>query len=144
MTPEELLRKRYKVIALYPGSIWQLGEIFNYTNYNCYSTDLHPSCPIHESMLQKYTNIFQPLQWHEDRAPEDMPEYLRLIQKSFLTAEIIEVGAVVKVLNHFSYSSGEPNNRGCQIFGNDFLAYFKTIPANREEYESYLKEKENK
>jgi hypothetical protein len=91
----------------------------------------------YDAFYEGYPHLFKKLEWFEEISIDQMPEYLKLKQKSFLTAEILEPETIVKVLKHFSCSNGEPNERGCQIFGNDFLAYFKTEPATKEQYEEY-------
>jgi hypothetical protein len=143
MTPEKYLT-RYKVIADYPFSPYKIGDIIcpgeNHVNFIAAQTESYCLvAPI--TYLDKMTAIYRRVEWWEGLEPEEMPQYVKLKEKSFLTAEILEAGTIIKVLKHFTSSNGEVNLRGCQIFGNDFLAYFKTEPATKEQYEEYIKQK---
>lgn len=68
MTPEELLRPRYKVIALFPGSKRKIGEVIHFQDL--------PGWPTKE-YYEDYPHLFKKLAWWEDRKPEDMPEYVK-------------------------------------------------------------------
>lgn len=72
MTTEELLKKRFKLIALYPGSHWAIGDIFEAAGNNCYRVESMPSIIMHESILEYYPHLFKPLQWWEERKPEEL------------------------------------------------------------------------
>jgi hypothetical protein len=140
------LKPRYKVIALYPDCPFKLGEILELgkDEYDAwaYVYDYDGTALWHQSYFECYPHLFHQVEWWEGLEPEEMPQYVKLKEKSFLTAEILEAGTIVKVLKHFTSSNGEVNLRGCQIFGNDFLAYFKTEPATKEQYEEYIKQKQ--
>ena len=77
MTPEELMKPRYKVTADYPGSRFIIGQILKKVK-TVSGKEFVPS------MLQQpddFPHLFQPLKWWEDRKPEDMPEYLKVYYK---------------------------------------------------------------
>lgn len=78
MTPQELLRPRYIVIADYPGSFLRIGDILtdqqkDYEFWEC-NRDLSKfaESPAH------YPDIFRPLNWWEHREEKDMPGYIKL------------------------------------------------------------------
>lgn len=116
MTPTELLKPRYEVIADYPGSSFTIGEVvFDYKEKA-------------KSAFDKYPHLFRPLAWWEHRKPEDMPEYVK--DKSS--------GKVYKVAdpsqNHrIWHVDGEIEHR--------FITRSWYTPATETEYQEYLKSK---
>lgn len=104
-TPEQLMQPRYKVVAedtsgrLMVGSIITLDKMLPdnalahlgiekipdtqpYGEYN-------GKCWYAEE-LDKYPHLFQPLQWWEDRQPEDMPEYVKDKENDQLMYKVYE------------------------------------------------------
>lgn len=71
MKIEELLQPRWKVIADYPNNGHDLGDIINIYQEKNSVTDQQ------RAFFNKYPHLFKPLQWWEDRAAEDMPEYVK-------------------------------------------------------------------
>lgn len=147
MTKDQLLAPRYKVIADYPDSPYTIGDILSFQQWG---GDLKKWAHYNDEGIfmgftddfDEYPHIFKPLQWWEERKAEDMPEYVKIIEKPTLTGEKCNIGNVVKIHRHFTNSWDYHCIYGCQAFGKDFLSYSKTYPATREDYESYLKEKE--
>lgn len=75
MSTVDLLAPRFKVIADYPGNRFKIGIIFICENgIGRTEGDHHVTT---ESNLKAFPNIFQPLEWWEERKVEDMPEYVR-------------------------------------------------------------------
>lgn len=78
-----LMIPRVEVIAYYPGSIFEIGEILQL------KTELRDLVPVQHfyvnesgrgpiaSEVVKATACFRPMAWHEKRAIEDMPEYVK-------------------------------------------------------------------
>jgi hypothetical protein len=78
-----LMIPRVEVIAYYPGSIFKIGEILQL------KTESRNSFPVQDyyvketgrgvlaSEVEKATVCFRPMAWHEKRAIEDMPEYVK-------------------------------------------------------------------
>jgi hypothetical protein len=143
MTTEELLAKRYKVTAPYPGCVFKVGDILTYRSttfemkYEVYTDQNNRTTTFNH--FDEFPHLFQPLPWWSDRAVEDMPEYLRIISNPLLSNA--RIGEVVKVLKHFTSSVGLPNANGFQVLGNDYIGYYKTSIATREEYEAYQQSK---
>jgi len=82
MSVEELLLPRFKVIASYPDSKTAVGEIFTLKfrphNGNVYGIEISGTAGIwDEAYFERYPHIFRKLEWHEERADEDMPQYVK-------------------------------------------------------------------
>lgn len=69
LTPEELLKDRYKVFAQYPHSGFNLGEIISVDSLALPRTGVE--------LFNAYPHLFKKLHWWEYRKREDMPEYVR-------------------------------------------------------------------
>lgn len=72
LTKEQLMAPRYKVIALWPFTCnYKIGYIIheseNLEGATFFKTEVH-----------KYPHLFKPLQWWEERLPEEMPEYVKV------------------------------------------------------------------
>ncbi len=100
MTVEQLLMPRLKVEIDYPDNDFSVGEIIEFPNKSNFYTGTEEwetrlcGKPGRRSMrcikfFDPYPHIFRPMLWYEDRKPEDMPEYVK----------IIEDGTVSKVLD---------------------------------------------
>ena len=135
MTPEELMKPRYKVIADYPDNKNKIGDIIPMKHAGTAA-----ACDLVCGWYDRFPSIYKRLEWWEERSPEDMPEYIKVMSKGMLCNAV--VGGVYKVHKHFSSSYGEPNKKGTQIFGDDYLSYSRTVPATETEYNEYLKQKE--
>jgi hypothetical protein len=128
MTTEELLRKRYKVVALYPDSPFVAGQVlelslddYNVWGYFHFTDDISDNYT--DEYLSSYPHLFEPLPWWKDRKVEDMPEFLKWT----------DTGVVCKYHRHEgAYFYLEDDN--CFRY-----ALVNTIPATKEEYEAYLK-----
>ena len=62
MKAEELMRPRFEVIADYPSSIYEIGQILESTTENMVL------------FFQKYPHLFRRLNWWEHRTAEEMPK----------------------------------------------------------------------
>lgn len=161
MTPEALLIKRYKVTGPYPFSPYKVGDIISPTNGQINFIAAETSQYVHFQpikMLDEMPNLFEPLPWWKDRAPEDMPEYVKVIREECikdtgvyckvnswtamdnLLPELIgQLGAELIGYKPDYLIRTELNFPG-QVYGRLNAAHL--LPATKEEYESYLKEKE--
>lgn len=136
MNKEELLRPRYKVIADYPKSIFKVGEILHVGSMG----DLL-YCDTNGPRMSQYPHLFKPLQWWEDRKPEDMPEYVKF--KHYPNGEndfsIVKVDGVF-VMHDFTsigYFGIKYKNGGGNI-------YTSFTPASEQEYLDYLTQQNKK
>jgi hypothetical protein len=129
MAPEELMKPRYKVIALYPNSPFKIGEVLELgkDEYDAwvYLYDYDGVDLWHESYFNSYPHLFKKLEWWEGLKPEEMPSYVK--HKN---------GNIYKVSE---YSEGLI---GVVIEGG-FWAHLKNLfPATKEQYEEYIKQKQ--
>lgn len=129
MTPDDLLRPRYKVIADYPKMECEVGDIFHkltFDNGNYTYVTNHDSPMLGRiigHMIERMPHLFKPLAWWEERKPEEMPEYVNCpSRKMFLKIE------------HWGESY-------FIIEGRQKMQYRNYTPATREEYEAYQKTK---
>jgi hypothetical protein len=100
MTPEQLLIQRYKVIAPYPGSEFEIGDILNRYYFETSTSGMYTYLtniinPLEgKSMKKEYVegmpNIFQPLPWYAEREPGDMPPFIKR-RRSDGTIEVLRV-----------------------------------------------------
>lgn len=78
LTTEELLIPRWKVIDKWPGiehTNCRVGDII--TDNGRTAATNQDGVPQFIFKWGDYPNLFQPLQWYEERKPEDMPGYVR-------------------------------------------------------------------
>lgn len=155
LTKEALLIPRYKVKDKYPGmeaEPFHLGQIITLKWHKEIDGDdiaegyIHvpikhmPRSFMWQSFFDLYPNIFQLLPWWSDRRLEDMPVYLRIIDRPTLVP--VEIGSIVKVFSHFTSSVGESNKNGCQVFGRDYMSYSRSEPATEADYNAYINQKQ--
>jgi hypothetical protein len=129
MTKEELLRPRYKVINIWPdmdkmalcqGEIITLDKQF----VNKQACIRRGDSTLYDAFFDNYPHLFQPLEWWEERAPEDMPKYLKWVY----------TGVICKYHRHLgAYFYLEDDNS----FG---YALTNTIPATIADYNAWKNE----
>jgi len=72
MTAKELLKPRFEVIADYPCSILDIGEVFmTYETGMVYATENDKISAL------DYPHLFRKIDWWEHRKEEDMPKKLK-------------------------------------------------------------------
>jgi hypothetical protein len=133
MTPEELLRPRYKVIAEFPRI-----EDFEGCEIDNIIITLSE-----DNLYEKYPHLFKKLGWWEDRKEEDMPMYLKR------TGMVDDDDSplpdwYLKVKKHFNYGNGEWRDNSVHIFCIDpsertygtGLFYSEFEPCTEEEYQN--------
>lgn len=135
MNTNELLFPRYKVTALWPGmeaEPFRLEQMVTLRPHKddegeCFIhiPDKHiPGSYMRQGFFDKYPHLFKKLEWWEERAIEDMPEYLNCpSRKMFFKVESW----------HKSYFI---------IDGRQKMQYRNYIPATLAEYEDYINQKE--
>lgn len=131
MTTEELLQRRYKILAPgYPYCPWEVGSI------------LHVDCDgelfskqagyplsrrmVMASMADGYPNIFEPLPWWKERKVEDMPGYV----KRTYNGEVLEFSRFK--LEYRAYEDAPLE----YIAGSYHISLFE--PATASDYNAYL------
>jgi hypothetical protein len=136
MTPEQLLRPRYKSIADYPSNILPIDHI---TDINGVDIAVRSSI----EFFDRYPHLFKKLDWWEDRKIEEMPSYLK--QEDMIDSRGNSIpDKVIKVSKHWAstgthpygnfkaFSSSEVPNS--QLYSQ---MYFGWEPATEEEYNNY-------
>jgi hypothetical protein len=123
MTPEELVKPRYRVVADYPGSPFSWGEVhepdFMFTeDYDLKTVE----------DIDKYPHLFKPMQWYEERIAEEFPLFLK-------TKAGNSVRKVYRV---------DPFTETVVFDGGATRKLKFWLPATREEYEQFLREGERK
>lgn len=129
MSIEELLRPRYKVVAIWPDMgdykyfHGQIIEMQDFDSNGQWYIKTKKST-LYDAFFDSYSNLFKKLNWWEERKPEDMPEYVKGT-----------LGGEFKVMEF-------------AILDNEFKKYHKTgyryltgtdtFPATKSDYETYL------
>lgn len=119
---QELLRPRYKVIALFPGSKRMVGDIVEFQDL--------PGWPTKE-YYEDFPHLFRKLEWYQERRIEDMPYYLK------------RKGEVVKVDQQFKMENlndpDKPYDQWSHFISNGKSSnYIFWNPATEAEYTTYL------
>lgn len=132
MTPDELMKPRYKVIAGYPGSPFEIGEIISWTDTTetqkrAFIMRSQSGHGLNKTVADQYPHLFKKLEWWQDRLPEDMPEYVK-----------DEKGVIGKLGERYSH-----NLKNCVMVvfkeGNAIVNHFKHwLPATKDEYDNQL------
>lgn len=134
MTPEELLKPRYRVIADYPNSGYDIGDILT-PDREYWSKE--NSIRLCAEDVSQYPHLFQKLEWWQERKPEEMPEYVKLMMGE-------AVGYVHKVEK---WKGVNCNGQPLYLYYNrvNFLStacVSETLPATADEYNHYQQSKQ--
>lgn len=131
MSVEELLKPRYKVEGPYPGSRYKVGDMVESLGENRFDLYKDGVTYYNEPELKKYPQLFRLMNWWEDRRPEDMPEYVRIVKT---TASGLPCHSIHKVDKYLK--------RSCYVKYGEFFSFnlscFNTEPATIADYETYL------
>lgn len=93
-TSKELLQPRYKVIADYPNSIFEINDVIDVVE------DMYYLEGYTEGFFSPYPHLFRKLEWWEERGEEDMPKKVKLITgKNKRILDIISYNQEFKRLN---------------------------------------------
>ena len=86
MTKQELLKPRYEVIADYPKSHFQIGDLIKMKEiypYSGYSYELQGGDIAAPEYFDQYPHLFKPLSWWQHRELKDMPEYVKVVNPHY-------------------------------------------------------------
>lgn len=145
MSNEELLKKRWEVIAAFPNNRnYEVGSILD-RDWCRYVNDEDES----EGIVWKisdFPHLFKELGWWEKRKVEDMPAYVK--QTDMVDGADNPLPDVyLKVKKHFSAGNGEWRDDSAHIFCADSYisplqncsySYSGWLPATEQEYLSTL------
>ena len=149
MTPEKLLIPRYKCIAPMPfdrDKLYNVGDVF--TDDGITPVLNQHGTPVYPMEWDKYPHLFQRLEWWEERKPEDMPEYVKIISMGCT----IEKDGVAKVQGTGFYEDAGRSlgNEGQPyvLVKDEYTEFTRMncrncMPATREEYEQYKQKEVN-
>jgi argonaute-like protein implicated in RNA metabolism and viral defense len=117
MKIEELLQPRFKVIANFPDSTRNIGDIIYVDNKKeKYWSENY------EKWLSTFPHLFKKLEWFEDRKIEDLPEYLK------------DEFGVDKVLEYKLNINQVVCSNKDSLFFTEFIGNYQ--PSTKEEYEA--------
>lgn len=153
MTPKELLVPRYRLYATYPNCPFTVGTIFiekdmgvtNNPYYEVGAFGIHAQPAIYNP--EEYPNNFCKLNWWENRAIIDYPEYLRDMQGDVYKLEIVFIED--RPLLQMTDVEGKPVYRGFVYLTpatqGDFFSYKeKYLVDKAQQAESFLNQNEIK
>jgi len=121
MTPEELMKPRWKVIGDFPGSPFVMGQVFTIPSFDKEFTRKYWA-----EEKDKYPHLFRRLEWFEERKEEELSKFVKTPGDDIL--ELIVAGEW-HLLNGRTIS-----HKGLS----------QCVPATETEYNEYLKLKECK
>lgn len=139
MTPEEILRPRYKVIDNWPGNTkFEIGDILKGYSPGCGGGDLILNDKGESVWLspEKYPHLFKKLEWWEDRKESELPEYVKWVNSSGSYINHITGWNWTKINNKDTLYLNLEGKHWTTIDGND-------LPATKEEYENQNKDTKN-
>jgi hypothetical protein len=73
----ELLTPRYQVVADYPNSPFNVGDVLVIEKRELHEFVRHGHLVTLHSTIQQYPHLFRLMNWWEQRPKGDMPEYVR-------------------------------------------------------------------
>jgi hypothetical protein len=129
MTPEELLKPRYKVIAEYPKSPYPVGTIIRADGQ---SEDLL-YCDSNGPRCRDFPHLFRKLGWWEERGEKGMPGYVKedgIVYKvqEWHTDLAPKVSVFIDPKIHTQFAE----------HATDGPLYGDILPATQSEYESFI------
>lgn len=127
MNTEQLLKVRYKVIADYPDSKFNEGDILveqdekAFNQFTLYRNG--KGIGFWNYDFGKYPHLFKKLQWWEEREESDMPEYVKTDEAVYKNYGRGHTLVHLKVVD---------KEFACDMYLEDLL------PATKEEYENQI------
>lgn len=127
MVQEELLKPRYEVIADYPLSNKEIGEIVK-GEVTFFISGISDA----DGRMSDYPHLFRKLHWWERRDIKDMPEYVKNTDDN----------KVYRILDK-KFNNREFGHNDTELEQRTFLWWLKNfrkplIPATLEEYTNYI------
>ena len=123
MTTEELLRPRWKVIADYPNSPFEVNSVLETDDKGVYTLWEHDGKGY--ITLSDYPAIFRKLEWWEKRDEKDLPKYVKYKGCEMFRFNSPKMSEVLKVDNYQEDCLN--HNKGC-----DWISLYE--PATEQEY----------
>lgn len=126
MTPEDLMKPRYKVIADFPqwsSFKYKIGDLLEKLGIHFVGSGT--SRGINENEIDLYPAIFKKLEWWEERKESDMPQYVKKGERFYDLSNANE-----KYPDSFMFDYPMTEH---------WVAYYDCLPATKEEYENQNK-----
>jgi hypothetical protein len=132
-TVEELMLPRYKVMADYPDSEFQVGEVLLQCKDGVRLVSLSRNMYVDWFKVEKWPSIFNKLEWWEERKTKELPDYVRddngvYKVKEWHTESAPKCSVFIIPAVHKGYTE---DCSYCPLYS-DFM------PATAEEYAAYL------
>lgn len=140
MTTEQLMAKRYEVIADYPGNRFKVGAIFT-KDIDSTFVDEHGNVTL-ESNLKTFTNIFKPLQWWEKRIFVDPGLSGKYVKEFDLMPQFIKSKSTGHIYKVIWYSVDALDEVNCLVEtenGSKHRALPDMDISSQSEYDQYIK-----
>lgn len=141
-TIDHLLTPRFRVIGDYPKAEFQAGSLLvkiQYATEEIYHIDKYASVGgMNLEEIQKYPNLFQQLQWWEERKEEEMPKYLKISKDLQLPAKEFDYYKVYKWHIEKLFAQIDQDKMfGCSL--TTFTPEYTYQPCSYEEYLANVK-----
>lgn len=131
MNVADLMKPRFKVVAMYPYCPWELNEILipdeDEEMVNPATGFVASSKVLSLSDIQLYPHLFRKLAWYEERDVKDMPEYVKIATTNF--SELRPNGTIHKV-TYWNMNDGA----NLDDYWYDFT---EVLPATQHDYETF-------
>lgn len=132
MTPEELLQPRWKVIADFPKSSYNIGQIlipFFIKDEGLQKWYIQDDYDYSWIRIEDYPAIFKKLEWWEERDVQDLPQYIKFNDS----------GDIYKVIEYNEYFFIIEINKN-RTSSHWPLSYLRIVtPVTEEEYKEQFK-----
>jgi hypothetical protein len=133
---EELMRPRVIVENLWPGCQFEVGDILiKDGEYYWVIGDIGWYSKVHKSEIEPFPYLMRPLEWWEERTPEEMPEYVKL--KIDIPFYGFKKGQVCPMGEIKSKKDSNINKYHITLLGKPLIDLNAIEPATRAEYLSH-------
>lgn len=141
MNKSELLKPRYKCIADYPESHFKIGDLmmqavdYGKLFWNKLETGEWGS---KVKNIDWYPNIFKSLAWYEERKPEEMPGFVKVIESDFHRDELPFYARVRSIENDNPILTGFKLKDGTDGM---YIDWSCVLPCTEQDYKDYINKK---
>lgn len=114
LSVDQLMQPRYMVIADYPNSVFNIGEVLSIPILDYSKGTVVRSQDdrygVEISVADKYPHIFRPMAWHEGRKVEEMPEYVKYRDMVIKPSEWFIIGSDMRFHIEEPFFTDSANN----------------------------------
>ncbi|WP_343680040.1 hypothetical protein [Chryseobacterium arthrosphaerae] len=123
MTKEQLLKPRFKVINIYPGCEWSIGEILD----RDWGWDGDDEIGF-KHHVSDFPHLFKPLKWFEERKAEDFPIYVELIID--IPYHGLKKGQVAPIQKIEDHINNHMNKASITLLGKPLISLDAVVPID--------------